>query len=149
MKAIIRDADPAEAPEIAQLIHELAQAIGETSPLTPDYVLAYLAFPGCNILLAEIKGQIAALLSYSIRPNLYHNEDTALIEELVVREAWRGQGLGGLLLEAALARFETEGCAEVSVTTLPENEGAIRFYRAHGLVDEAVYLEKHFEDDRD
>jgi GNAT superfamily N-acetyltransferase len=144
MKAIIRDAQSADAAEIAALIAELAQAIGETSPITPAFVHTYLAFPGSHILLADTQGQIAAMLSYSIRPNLYHSGDTALIEELIVREAWRGQGLGGRLLEAALARFETLGCAEVAVTTLPENDGAIRFYRAHGLVDEAVYLEKHF-----
>ncbi len=35
--------------------------------------------------------------------------------------------------------------AEVSVTTMPDNQGAIRFYKRHGLVDEAVFLEKHFE----
>jgi ribosomal protein S18 acetylase RimI-like enzyme len=27
---------------------------------------------------------------------------------------------------------------------LPDNQGAIRFYRSHGLVDEAIHLEKHF-----
>jgi ribosomal protein S18 acetylase RimI-like enzyme len=36
------------------------------------------------------------------------------------------------------------GCAEVSVSTLSDNEDAQRFYRSHGLVDEAVFLEKHF-----
>jgi hypothetical protein len=36
-------------------------------------------------------------LSYSIRPNLYHNGDTALIEELIIRDAWRRKGLGSAL----------------------------------------------------
>jgi ribosomal protein S18 acetylase RimI-like enzyme len=35
-------------------------------------------------------------------------------------------------------------CVEVSVTTLPDNQEAIAFYKSHGMVDEAVYLEKHF-----
>ena len=141
--AILRDATPDDAPAITDLIQELAQSMGETSPITRDFVRRYLAFPGSNILLAVEHGQIAGLLSYSIRPNLYHSGDTALIEELIVRSGWRGQGVGGMLLEALLARLKESDCVEVSVTTLPDNQGAIRFYRTHGLMDEALYLEKH------
>jgi ribosomal protein S18 acetylase RimI-like enzyme len=139
----IREATVADAPAIAALIVELAQSMCETSPMTPAYVNTYLTFPGCNILVAEEHGQVAGLLSYSVRPNLYHNGPTALIEELVVTSTWRGQGIGGAMLEELLSRLESAGCEEVSVTTLVNNEGAIRFYRAHGLVDEAIYLEKH------
>ena len=64
--------------------------------------------------------------------------------DLVIAASHRGRGVGGALLEALLARLEKDGCAEVSVTTMPDNEGALRFYRSHGLTDEAVYLEKHF-----
>jgi ribosomal protein S18 acetylase RimI-like enzyme len=144
MKTQIREAVPADAPHIAALIHELALSIGETSPIAPAYVLTYLGFPGCHILLAEQQGQIAGLLSYSIRPNLYHQGDTALIEELIVRDAWRGKGLGSALMRELLTRLEAAGCIELSVTTMPDNDGAIRFYHVHGLVDEAIYLEKHF-----
>jgi len=28
---------------------------------------------------------------------------------------------------------------------MPDNAGALRFYRTYGLVDEAVFLEKHFQ----
>jgi ribosomal protein S18 acetylase RimI-like enzyme len=78
-----------------------------------------------------------------IRPNLYHAANSALIEELVVRESARGRGVGGALMSELLRRLSAQGCAEVSVTTMPDNDGAIRFYRSHGLVDEAVFLEKH------
>jgi ribosomal protein S18 acetylase RimI-like enzyme len=139
----LRDATLADATEITDLIHDLAESMNESSPITAEYVKTYMAFPGCNILLAVEHGKIAGLLSYSIRPNLYHNGDTALIEELIVKSAWRGQGVGGALLDALIARMKETGCVEVSVTTLPDNPGAIRFYRAHGLVDEAIYLEKH------
>ena len=42
-----------------------------------------------------------------------------------------------------MERAAQAGCAEVSVSTMAGNEGAIRFYRAHGMVDEAVLLERH------
>lgn len=139
----IREARRGDEASITALIHELAAASGEASPLTEGYARDYLVTPGSLVLLAEEAGRIIGLLSYSVRPNLYHSGPTALIEELVVTEAARGQGAGSALLEHLLARLERTGCAEVSVTTLPENEGAQRFYRAHGLVDEAVLLEKH------
>ena len=71
----------------------------------------------------------------------------ALIEELVVAASWSGQGVGGALLDELLKRLEQQGCAEVSVTTMPDNAGAIRFYKSHGLTGEAVYLEKRFTND--
>jgi ribosomal protein S18 acetylase RimI-like enzyme len=43
-----------------------------------------------------------------------------------------------------LERMAALGCVEVSVSALTENVGARRFYRAHGLTDDAVLLEKHF-----
>jgi ribosomal protein S18 acetylase RimI-like enzyme len=140
----IREAIQTDAETIVALIHELAESGGETSPLTEAYARTYLGGTNEHVLLAEQDGVTISMLSYSIRPDLYHAGDTALIEELVVARAWRGQGAGGALLRELLARLEMAGCAEVSVTTMPDNEGAIRFYRSHGLVDEAVFLEKHF-----
>ena len=141
----IRQAGPGDEATITALIQELAATYGESSPLTEDYAGDYLATPGNHALLAERGGRAAGLLSYTVRPNLYHAGPTALIEELVVAGSERGHGVGGALLQHLLAHLEAGGCVEVSVSTLAENEGAQRFYRAHGLVDEAVLLEKHLE----
>jgi ribosomal protein S18 acetylase RimI-like enzyme len=143
MEIRVREAGPGDEAAIAALIQELAAASGEASPVTEGYVREYLTTPGSQVLLARHAGRIAGLLSYSVRPNLYHAGPSALIEEMVVAGAERGQGVGSALLRHLLAHLETTGCTEVSVSALPDNEGAQRFYRAHGLVDEAVFLEKH------
>jgi ribosomal protein S18 acetylase RimI-like enzyme len=62
---------------------------------------------------------------------------------LVVRGPARNQGIGSALMSEFLKRMAALGCAEVSVATLIENVGAQRFYRSHGLTDDAVLLEKH------
>lgn len=144
MNLHVREAEPQDAPAVVALIRELAQTIGESSPITQEYVKDYLSFPGSSVLLAEEDGQAAGLLSYSVRPNLYHAAGSGLIEELAVRESARDRGVGSALMTELLRRLAAMGCAEVSVSTMPDNKGAKRFYQSHGLVDEAVFLEKHF-----
>ncbi len=142
MSLIIREAKLSDAAIIVQLIKE--PTFGELSPLTVAYVPRYLACSGSHILLAEEDGQGVGLLCYSLRPDLYHASNVCLIEQFVVKETARGHGVGGALLTDLLHRLSATNCAEVSVTVLPNNEQAIKFYRAHGLVEECLSLEKHF-----
>jgi ribosomal protein S18 acetylase RimI-like enzyme len=141
---LIRDATPEDAPAVVALIQELAAAGGEASPLDEAYARAYLRGAGHAVLLAEEDGETIGLLSYSIRPDLYHAGGSVLIEELVVRAPNRGRGVGRALVKTLLDRLEGLGCAEVSVSAMPDNAGAIRFYKTLGLVEEAVFLEHHF-----
>jgi len=97
------------------------------------------------MLVAEQAGSTIGLLSYSIRPDLYHAAPTALIEELVVSASIRSQGVGSALFQAAEDYLREAGCVEISVSVMPDNLRAIKFYRLHGLTDEVVYLEKHLE----
>jgi ribosomal protein S18 acetylase RimI-like enzyme len=143
----IRNATPDDARAIVSLIGELAQSIGEASPVSDAYARIYLAAAGSGILLAEESNDVLGLLSYSIRPNLYHAGPSGLIEELVVRAAMRGRGIGKALLAEALRLFELMGCAEASVSTTRDNEAAQHLYRSMGMIDEAVLLEKHFGSD--
>jgi ribosomal protein S18 acetylase RimI-like enzyme len=141
---LIREARPVDSNQIVRLIQELATNMEETSPITVSYVCQSLNCLGFGILLAEEAGQVVGLLSYSIRPSLFHAANSGLIEDLVVDKASRGQSVGSALLEEFMSQMQARGCAEVSVTTMPDNIGALRFYKAHGLVDESVFLEKHF-----
>jgi ribosomal protein S18 acetylase RimI-like enzyme len=140
----VREAGVQDAASITCLVQELAASEDEQSPIDRAYVEYYLAQPNCHALVTEMEGRVIGLLSYLMKPDLYHAGDTCYITELVVAEQARGRGAGSALIEALFSRLEGTGCAEVSVTTMTDNEGAIRFYKRHGLVDEAVFLEKHF-----
>jgi len=143
MQLTIRTAITKDSPAIASLIQELAETAGETSPITATYVQNYISQPGSHILLAEEDSQVIGLLSFSIHPNLYHAGNTAMVEELVVQESRRNHGVGSALLKRFLNQIETYGCIEASVSTRCDNNNAIQFYKTHGLVDEALLLEKH------
>lgn len=144
MDITIREAELADAVDVVRLINELAAIDGERSPITETYVVTYLSSLTSKILLAERQSSVVGLLSYSLRPDLYHAALSCLIEELIVQEDVRGQGVGSALMTELLARLATIDCAEISVATMPDNTRAIKFYRAHGLAEECLFLERHF-----
>jgi len=141
MKVLIRAPQLTDIPAIVRLISELASTAGETSPITADYVARYLTAPSSRVLLAEVDEDVVGVLSYSIRPDLYHAGDCCLIEELIVNHKWRSRGVGRALM--AELRLRLAGCKEVSVGVAAQNTAALKFYRRQGLVEEAVLLEKH------
>ena len=146
MSITVRKANPTDAAAVADLINELARGGDWESPVTEAYAAQYLARSGQGVLLAEENGEPLGLISYSLRPNLYHAADSCLIEELIVHRRSRGQGVGRALVEELEQLAAARRCAEISVTTLPKNKAAIAFYRRLGFTDEALYLEKHLED---
>lgn len=144
MKIEIAAATPADADAVVDLVRGLAQASGGTSEVDATYVRRYLAFPGRVVLLAEAGSERIGLLAYSLNPNLYHAADGCLIEDLYVRPAWRGKGVGRGLVAHVMAEAPRRGWAEVSVSTGNDNAAALALYRGQGLVEEYVLLEKHF-----
>ncbi len=139
----IRDANAQDAQAIVELIQEMARGAGETSSLTPDYVQSYLSYPVGSVLLAIQDGQVLGLLSYSVRPDLYHAGNCGLIEEIVVRGDARRKGVGSALIEAVLERARNGHWAEVGLGVMPDNEQAIKLYKKLGFTDEAILLEQH------
>lgn len=144
MNFIIRKSANSDVPEIVRLIRELAESMNEESPATEKYVNEYLHNPACKILVAESGKKVIGLISYSIKPCLFHASDSCLIEELVVDKEYRKQGIAGKLIEQLIDEVKFKQCAEVSVTTEFTNKAAISFYKKHGLKDEFLFLEKHF-----
>jgi len=143
MTVIIRSAQPEDAFVIVRLIAELAERDGEHSPVCEDLVNTYLSRKENAILLAEQRGQVVGLVSFSVRPNLYHGANSCLIEELIVTGEARGRGVGSALVNEVIRLASALDCAEISVSTMEDNERAIAFYNKHGFVDEAVLLEMH------
>ena len=141
----VRAATPGDAAAICMLVRELAQANGEETSVTLEFVAQYLCAPGCTALVAEADGRVTGFLGYYIHPNLYHAGPTALIEELVVSSDMRGAGVGERLVVGAIEAAKRAGCQEISVSTMFKNERAQRFYRRLGFGNDALLLEIHFD----
>ena len=132
----IRPASIDDVPLIRALIAELAEyeRLADAAVATDDDLRAQLfgAQPAAEVLIGEVDGQAAGFALF------FHNFSTFLgkrglyLEDLFVRPAFRGTGLGKHLM-AALARIAVQrDCGRFEWSVLDWNEPAIGFYRRIG-----------------
>ena len=140
---ILRNAEERDVPALKSLTRELrGLAEIETPSFEADFHKVFslcIDDPKCHIIVAERGAQI---LGYLIRPCLSHAGLCALIDDLVVAEGARGQGMGRALLEEALKRAQGAGCVEIEVSTGFDNEPAQSLYRSQGFEERGLLLER-------
>lgn len=137
---ILREAARTDAADVVRLIRNSVDA---GSPITEEYVHEYIENPKSKILLVEKDGRVVGLLSYSIRPDLWHATICCFIEEIVVEESERGKGIGTQLIQSVMEEMKKSGCAEIVLIVDKENIAAQRLYIRLGIDEEAMCLEKH------
>lgn len=146
--ATMRDARESDLPAIRPLIAELMETLEDPSGFDLERAMencrALLGRPDHALLLAWIEGTACGFVHLTTRQSILHDRPTGLIDELVVAREFRGQGVGRLLIDAAVARCRDLGCCEVEVSTERSNRPAQEFYRKCGFDDEAVLFELHF-----
>ena len=134
----IRPATVDDVPLIRALIGELAEyeRLGDAAVATDADLRAQLfgAAPAAEVLIGEVDGEPAGFALF------FHNFSTFLgkrglyLEDLFVRPAARGAGLGKHLM-AALARIAVQrDCGRFEWSVLDWNAPAIGFYRRIGAV---------------
>ena len=143
MPTQIRSATVSDAPAAIGLMAQLNEfGHGQVDAGVEDRFRAMLNLPQYAIFVAQDEqGKIVGLLTASHRWTLWHMGPCAIIEELVVDEAARGQGAGRALIQAALEWAKAQACSEVEVSTEMDNSAAQAFYRRLGFESEALLLE--------
>jgi ribosomal protein S18 acetylase RimI-like enzyme len=146
MQTRVRHATQDDAPVAVNLMAQLAEhSHDEVDHGVEDRFRAMLELPQYAIFVAEDdREDVVGLLTISQRWTLWHAGPCALIEELVVGEGARGQGVGRALIEAALDWAKGQGCSEVEVSTDQDNTDAQAFYRRLGFGSVALLLEYEF-----
>ena len=143
MPTQIRPATASDAPAAIGLMAQLNEfAHGQIDAGVEDRFRTMLNLPQYAIFVAEDDhGKIVGLLTASSRWTLWHMGPCAIIEELVVDEAARGQGAGRALIHAAIEWAKAQACSEIEVSTGMDNTAAQAFYRRLGFESEALLLE--------
>jgi GNAT superfamily N-acetyltransferase len=133
---IIREAQPGDQERILSLIHELARyekAPDQVAARPSDLTRALFSeAPSAECVLAERDGQALGFALFFTNFSTWTGRPGLYLEDLFVREAARGSGIGKALLLhlAAIARQRDYGRMEWSV--LDWNQPAIDFYRSLG-----------------
>jgi GNAT superfamily N-acetyltransferase len=130
----IWDAGPADAEEVARLLHDFNVEFDTPSPgvdvLAPR-LRGLLAEPSTVALLAGRPAVAVALVTF--RTNVWYEGPVALLDELYVVPHLRDEGIGTAVLGRlfALADERAAGLIEINV-----DEGDVdtrRFYERHGF----------------
>jgi ribosomal protein S18 acetylase RimI-like enzyme len=109
----------------------LPQLSTSSKPLDAAALEAMVASPAVTVLLARSNGQIAGSLTLAMFP--IPTGLRAWIEDVVVDQSARGQGVGALLTQEALRLASDAGARTVDLTTRPAREAAGRLYERAGF----------------
>lgn len=98
------------------------------------------------ILVADARGQVAGYACLLARVECRERDeidyDYALVADLVVRSAWRGQGVGRALLDAAERHAREAGAKTLRIAVLHANRRARQVYGEFGFVPRLLEMEK-------
>jgi GNAT superfamily N-acetyltransferase len=132
----IREAVEADLPALLELYRQLGQDSGEVLPLPRAARLfaRIRAYPDYHIYVAEADGQVVGTLALLIMDNLAHlGAPSGVLEDMVVHEARRGQGIGKALVRFALDLCRQKGCYKLALTSNQHRDAAHRFYESLGF----------------
>jgi ribosomal protein S18 acetylase RimI-like enzyme len=133
----IRHAELKDVAVIAELIHELAiyeRAEGEVR-VTHDDLRASLfgSEPRVYCELVELDdGDVVGFAVWFLNFSTWTGHHGLYLEDLYVRPAHRGQGLGRSLLAELAAHCVSKGYSRLQFSALDWNTPAIEFYRSLG-----------------
>jgi len=90
--------------------------------------------------VARGENGLVGFMTLHVITNLWAQGCLLQIEELVVNEAYRGQGVGRQMIDQALALGEERGCCTVEVTSAFHRAEAHRFYESCGFKKAAYHF---------
>jgi GNAT superfamily N-acetyltransferase len=132
----LRPAAPTDAPEILALIRELAdyEHLLHEVDATREGLHAALFGPTPRVFcdLAEQDGVIAGFALWFYSFSTFRGRHGIYLEDLFVRPAMRGRGIGRALLSGLASRCLREDLARLEWSVLDWNEPALAFYRTLG-----------------
>jgi ribosomal protein S18 acetylase RimI-like enzyme len=97
--------------------------------------------PDAAPFLALADGEPAGLILFRFRRRLNHATYEGWVSDLVVREAFRGRGIGRALLAASIAEWRLRGGHQIMLEVGYERTAARALYEAMGFVDQGRYFE--------
>lgn len=153
---IIREYRPEDTPyvhacfvELQDFLHRLEPNIleGHAAGKYFDFMLARCTETAGKVFVAEVDSQVVGFVCvFGKVPYEEFDEEPieyAFISDLVVLPAYRSQGIGQLLLQAAEAYAQAQGATSLELEVLVKNESAVRLYNRYGFRGYHYLLKKN------
>jgi L-amino acid N-acyltransferase YncA len=134
MKITIRSARKEDCARLLELIRELAEY--EKAPREVTVTMEHFEESGFGkqpvwwALVAEVDGQVEGFAMYYIRYSTWKGQRMYL-EDLIVTEKMRGQGLGKKLFDQLIVEAKEKQFNGIVWQVLEWNEPAINFYKKY------------------
>jgi predicted N-acetyltransferase YhbS len=131
---IIRPGQPQDVPQVMQLVRELAEY--ERAPHEVTNTESEMLKDGFGenamfgLFVAEMNGDIVGIALHYVRYSTWKGR-MLYLEDIVVKETLRGQGIGAELFEACLKLCIKKNYAGMTWQVLDWNEPALNFYRKY------------------
>ncbi len=136
--ATIRKAGRKDIPQILSLIRELAafENLADQVVATEDLLFESLFGDAAiaEALLADVDGDTVGFALFFQTFSTFLAQPGIYLEDLFVKPAYRGRGVGRALLERVAREAHVRRCGRLEWSVLNWNEPAIRFYDSLGAV---------------
>jgi GNAT superfamily N-acetyltransferase len=112
----------------------------DPEPHRPAYD-AWVNDPDAAPFVAIADGEPAGFIGFRFRRRLNHATFEGWISDLVVRERFRGRGIGRALVAAVVAEWRLRGSHRLELEVAYDRTAARALYAAAGFVDQGKYFE--------
>ena len=131
-----------DIPQLCELLNFLFSQEAEFQPdgkLQAAGLRQIIDFPERGQILVLRDGEsIIGMVNLLFTVSTALGGRVAILEDMVVRPQYRGNGAGHMLLEAAIGWVKSSGCRRITLLTDGANDSAQKFYRKHGFTISAM-----------
>jgi GNAT superfamily N-acetyltransferase len=132
----IREISEVDLPAVLELYAQLGEDDGRVLTVNEAQAIyrRMCSYPDYRIYLAELEGRAVGTFAMLVMDNLGHlGVRSAVLEDVVVDNRLRGQGIGKQMMDFARRICLDKGCYKLTFSSNRNREAAHRFYESLGF----------------
>lgn len=133
---VIREAEESDLSDVLDLYAQLGQDNGDVLPVSDAMEIfgKMKTYPDYRLYVATYGGKAVGSFTLLVMDNLAHlGAPSAVLEDVVVRETLRGQGVGTAMMAFAGSLARAKGCYKLAFSSNKNRTRAHGFYEKLGF----------------